>query len=246
MTTKTASYLKRSQFIVGLVRAFRGLIRDIRVLVWLVKRNGQIADYLEARQLKKLQLGTSNNVLDGWLNSDVFPNHGSVIYLDATMRFPFDDNTFNYIVGEHMIEHIEFQAGQFMLRECFRVLKPGGRVRFATPDLQVVLSLYSREKIEAQISYIEWSTARFLPEVQKCKEVFVINNLFRSWGHCFLYDAATLHHALNTSGFRDIKFYKPGNSEDPILENLETHGRQIESEGINQFETIVVEGCKER
>lgn len=243
---KPRTNLKRSQFLVGLVKALRGLARDIRVLVWLVKRNGKIADYLKAHPVKRLQLGTSNNILDGWLNTDTLPNHDSVVYLDATKRFPFDNNTFEYIMAEHMIEHIEYQAAEVMLRECFRVLKPGGRVRFATPDLRVLLALHSREKTDAQTNYINWLVARLMPGVRQCQDVFVINNAFRAWGHCFLYDQEALHHALYSSGFREIKFYKPGASEDPNLKNLESHGREIGAEDINQFETIVVEGRKER
>jgi predicted SAM-dependent methyltransferase len=231
---------------VGLAKALRGLIRDTRVLVWVIKRNGKIASYLNVHPVKKLQLGASNNVLDGWLNTDIFPNHDSVVYLDATKHLPFDDNTFDYIVAEHMIEHIEYQMAQVMLGECFRVLKPGGRVRFATPDLSVLLGLYSREKTEAQKNYIDWLVARLMPEVTQLKSIFVINNAFRAWGHCFLYDQETLYHAFYTSGFREIKFYKPGDSEDPILRNLESHGREISAEDINQFETIVVEALKER
>src|SRR5437667_1658892 len=246
MNTTSVIYLKQSQLMVGLVRTFRGLKRDMQALMWFIKRPGQISQYLQISRLKKLQLGTSNNVLDGWLNTDVFPNHDSVVYLDATKRFPFNDNTFDYIMAEHMIEHIEYQAAQVMLRECFRVLKPGGRARFATPDLRVILALHSREKTDAQTNYIDWSTARSMPEVRECKDVFVINLLFRAWGHCFLYDAETLNHALKTSGFSEIKFYKPGNSEDPILKNLESHGREIGAEDINQFEIIVVEAQKER
>jgi len=161
--------LKQSQFIVGLAKALRGLNRDLRVLVWLAKRNVGIAAYLKAHRVKKLQLGTSNNILDGWLNTDVVPNHGSVVYLDATRRFPFDDDTFDYIMSEHMIEHVEYQAAQIMLRECARVLKPGGRVRFATPDLQVLLALHSGEKTDAQKHYFDWAVERFLPGVQKCE-----------------------------------------------------------------------------
>ncbi len=245
MNTTAKTYLKRSQFIVGLAEASRGLKRDVQVLVWLVKRSWQIADYLKASTVKKLQLGTSNNVLAGWLNTDIHPNSDSIVYLDATKHFPFDDNTFDYVMAEHMIEHMEYQAAQVMLRECFRVLKPRGHVRFATPDLRVLLALHSREKTKAQMKYIDWSAARFMPGIQECKDVFVINNFFRSWGHCFLYDQETLHLALYVSGFREIKFYKPGNSEDPLLKNLESHGREI-TEDINQFETIVIEGRKER
>lgn len=40
--------------------------------------------------------------------------------------------------------------------------------------------------------------------------------------------------------------HKPGISEDPNLQNLESHGKELKAEDINQFETIVVEGRKER
>jgi len=237
-------YLKRSQFIVGLVRALRGLTVDMSAVVWLFGRNRQIDRYLGTTQLKKLQLGTSNNLLEGWLNTDIFLNHDSVVYLNASEHYPFNDNTFDYIMAEHMIEHIEYQAAELMLRECFRVLKPWGRVRFATPDLSVILGLHAKEKTNDQTMYIEWFTARLMPEVKNCKNVFVINKIFRFWGHCFLYDKDTLQQALSTAGFHDIKFYKPGNSEDPNLRNLENHGREIGNEEINQFETLVVEACK--
>jgi len=238
--------LKGSQFIVGLVRALRGLRRDINVLLWIAQRKRIIATYLDSYKVKKLQLGSSHNLLEGWLNTDVDPPNRSVAYMDATMAFPFGDGEFDYIMAEHMIEHIDYPAGQAMLRECFRVLKPGGRVRFATPDLAVLLGLYFGEKTELQEEYIEWAVARFLNGIDSCKAVFVINNFFQSWGHRFLYDAETLRQALYNAGFRDIKFYKPGESEDPILRNLEVHGRELESEVINQFETMVAEALKER
>jgi predicted SAM-dependent methyltransferase len=237
------AFLKRSQFIIGLVRSLRGLKRDARVLVWLAKRNRQITAYLKTHDVKKLQLGTSNNLLEGWLNTDVWRNYKTIVYLDATHRFPFEDATFDYIMAEHMIEHIDYEAAQVMLRECLRVLKPGGRVRFATPDLRVVLGLHSREKTNAQTSYLNWAVETLMPEVKNCQDVFVINNFFRAWGHAFLYDQETLCHLLATSGFQELKFYKPGESDDPMLRNIESHGKEI-TEEINQFETIVIEGRK--
>ena len=124
-------------------------------------------------------------------------------------------------------------------------LETGGRVRIATPDLGILLALYRHEKTDAQRNYIDWAVARFLPEVDSCKEVFVVNNFFRSWGHQFLYDKETLRHALSTAGFREIKFYRPGCSDDPILQGLEAHGRELGSEEMNEFETLVVEGLKQ-
>ena len=139
MDKTAAAYLKRSQFVVGLAKALRGLTGDLRVISWLAKRKLQIRKYVKLHQAKRLHLGASNNALDGWLNTDIFPNHSSIVYLDATKRFPFKDNTFDYILSEHMIEHVEYRAAIAMLRESFRTLKPGGRVRVATPDLRVLL-----------------------------------------------------------------------------------------------------------
>jgi predicted SAM-dependent methyltransferase len=238
------SSLKRSQFIVGVARAFKGLISDVRVMVWLARRNRVVTDYLNNHPVKKLQLGASNNLLPDWLNTDVCVNHMSVAYLDATRPFPFACNTFDYIMSEHMIEHVPYHAARTTLQECYRVLRPGGRVRFATPDLRVLLALHNKEKTEDQIRYIDWAIARFMPNVQGCRDIFVINNFFYSWGHCFLYDKETLQHVLQTAGFGGIKFYKPGASDDSNLKNLEFHGKELKSEDINQFETIIVEGTK--
>jgi predicted SAM-dependent methyltransferase len=246
-TTRTqdiVALLKCSQFVVGSAKAVRGLIRDVRVLAWVSGRRRAITDYLNSHPVKKLQIGASNNLLPGWLNTDLCRNHASVLYLDATRRFPFDSNTFDYIMSEHMIEHVPYQAAQAMLRECYRVLRPGGRVRFATPDLRVLLALHSTEKTDKQKLYVAWALERFLPDVAECSDVFVINNFFHSWGHCFLYDQETLEYTLRSVGFRGMKFYKPGASEDPNLKDLECHGKELQSEDINQFETMVVEGYK--
>src|SRR6202041_3534907 len=113
---KLRKHLKSSEFIIGLARALRGLTQDMHVLVWLGKRNGQIVNYLKTHAVKKLQIAASNNLLPGWLNTDIIPNCGSVAYLDASNRFPFDDDTFDCIMAEHMIEHIDYQAAQSMLR----------------------------------------------------------------------------------------------------------------------------------
>ena len=71
MNKTTVAHLKRSQFIVGLARAYRGLAGDMRVLVWLATRNRLIAETQNGPSLKNPQLGTSNNILEGWLNTDI-------------------------------------------------------------------------------------------------------------------------------------------------------------------------------
>lgn len=49
-----------------------------------------------------------------------------------TERFPFNDQMFDVVFSKSLIEHL-FNPENFM-RECYRVLKPGGRIIIMTPD----------------------------------------------------------------------------------------------------------------
>jgi predicted SAM-dependent methyltransferase len=236
--------LRRSAFVLGAVRTLRGLRLDLRVLGWMLGRKAKVSAYLAANGARKLQIGASGNLLPGWLNTDIFPSHANSIYLDATCRFPFENNSLDYIYSEHMIEHIDYASARAMLSECYRVLKPGGRIRVATPDLNVILALHQEQKSEFQRYYIDWAASQFTPEADARKDVFVINNFFRAWGHQFLYEPETLHELFSKAGFGGLQFFKPGVSGDPNLEGLESHGKQLGSEEINQFETMVIEGQK--
>src|SRR5215216_3456181 len=92
---------------------------------------------------RKLHLGCGKHSLAGWLNTDMNEcPASSIIKLDATKPFPFEPGSFAYVFSEHMIEHIPFKDGTSMLKECFRVLQPGGKIRIATPDFRFLVNLY--------------------------------------------------------------------------------------------------------
>lgn len=235
-------FIKKSGFIVGAVRAARAGVLDLKQLWWRANRGRQIKAYLRSHRVRKLQIGTSFSPLKGWLNTDYIVEIPGVIYLDATRRFPFPDNTFDYIACEHMIEHIDYDGGQAMLRESFRVLKPGGKIRIATPDIRVIMALCTAEKSDIQNEYIDTLANKLFPEVRECRDIFIINNAFRFWGHQFLYDPETLKVALAKCGFVDFADCRPLVSDDPHLNDIETHGKRAgASEALNQFETFVIE-----
>lgn len=235
------------------------------------ERQSVIETYLSNHAVHKLQIGTGENQLAGWLNTDLEPMSHEVIHLDALEVFPFQDNEFDYIFSEHMIEHIPYKGGLFMLKESLRVIKPGGKIRIATPDVEKIVGLFSETLTEEQKKYIEWSATnsiglynpektrlqqrraewdidyhhilRQYPDPSRDPVCFIVNNFFRSYGHQFLYDEISLTGILQEAGFTMIQRCEPSASDDFELQNLESHGRLIGDE-INRFETMILQAAK--
>lgn len=57
---------------------------------------------------------------------------GAVVRADANRRLPFRDASFDYLLSREGIEHLENQLG--FVRECRRVLRPGGMIVITTPN----------------------------------------------------------------------------------------------------------------
>ena len=115
--------------------------RLIRLVRSVTGENQRLIErYLSAHPVAKLHIGCGGNQLAGWLNTELCPR-GDEVFLDATRPFPFDDHTFALIYSEHMIEHIPYGSAAHMVRECFRVLEPGGTIRLVTPNLAFLRSL---------------------------------------------------------------------------------------------------------
>lgn len=210
----------------------------------LTREDQQILrNYFAANTSRKLHLGAGNNRLPGWLNTDIDVGLAKdKIYLDASKPFPFNDNVFDFVFSEHMIEHISYEHGVFMLRESYRVLKPNGRIRLSTPDLAFLIDLYTPAKSALQISYIKWATDDSIPYAPFDADTFVINNYMRNWGHQFIYDEKILTHALQGAGFRDVCKYEIGASQCSALQSLENETRM--PAGFLRLESLTLEAVK--
>jgi SAM-dependent methyltransferase len=233
-------------------------------------RERRVAEYLQENGSRKLQIGTGTNPLPGWLNTDYEPVSSDVVFLDAVDTFPFNERVFDYVYSEHMIEHVPYKGGMNMVSEAFRVLRPGGRIRIATPDATRIAGLLSGNLDDADKAYIRWSAdhlglysdelspiqqrrpewaidpghiRRFFADTNQDCACFIVNNFFRSYGHQFLYDEHTLTAILREAGFDDVQRFRPGQSSDAALANVEFHGQLI-GDTANLFETMVLEAVK--
>ena len=200
--------------------------------------------YLTEHKLTKLNIGAGAQVRPGWLNTDLVPADAAVFPMNAAVPFPFDDETFDYVSSAHMIEHIVLGDGVRMLIECFRVLKPGGRIRIATLDLGRLLTLYLPDLNDIQKKYLDWTVQEFMPEIHGTHPTLALNSRYHNSGHKFIYDEQVLGNVIKNAGFENLLKYHSGVSDDPELKGFEIHEKVIDGHDLNDYETLVIEGQK--
>ena len=143
---------------------------------------------------------------------------------DIRKGIPYGDGTVDLIVAGQFIEHLNpmYEAPSFV-RECRRVLKPGGIVRISTPDFGLILDRFregdllefAHEQPEAyRTAKSEWTRLGYI--------------LFGSLGPCstsenyeghqMAYSEASILELLQYAGFADITFWRPGRSQSPVIE----------------------------
>jgi predicted SAM-dependent methyltransferase len=199
--------------------------------------------YVRSHSVRKLQIGAGHVDYAGWLNTDIEPA-GTEVYLDATKHFPLSDGSIQYIFGEHVIEHLTYEEGVAMLRECHRVLASKGKIRLATPNLLKYLQLFREPKTEeierylnAKLRWHQW------PQTSN-RESMILNLELHSFGHKFVYDPSTLSDSLSRAGFQAITQFPPGESDDPQLRGIEARHNSPDLRETNDYETMVLQAVR--
>jgi predicted SAM-dependent methyltransferase len=201
-----------------------------------------IADYLKSNPVHKLQIGAGEFNKAGWLNTDIEPREGQA-YLDASEHFPLPDSSFELVYSEQVAEHLSSEQGLGMMKETFRILAPGGKVRVATPNLQKLVDLLRDDKTPEQLAYMQakmdwhhWSKTADPANV-------IVNSEMYEFGHRFVYTPKTLRNTLEAAGFTEIRQYESGESDDPALKGIEVRSHSNVS-AIDRYETMVFEGVR--
>lgn len=152
-----------------------------------------------------LNIGAGSHKLKGFINVDIEPNADVVV--DVTKGLPFENSTVDGIFSEHFIEHLSLDEACFFLRECRRVLKPGGVVRLATPDLEEIINFYNSAGPESGSAVEKWLHPDWSNNgyewVQTRAEM--LNLALREWGHKWLFDAEELIRISKICGFNSIE-----------------------------------------
>jgi len=156
----------------------------------------------------------------------------NIQFADATKSIPLQTSSIDCIYTSHMVEHLSQKGVRSFLSEVKRVLKVGGVVRIAVPDLRIAVDNYL-ETNDAD-AFMRGILVQ-APEINTLKQKI---NLFVSGyrHHQWMYDGASLSKLLIEMGFSSVEICKDGKTNIIDADGLNLYEREEQSvyvEGIN-------------
>ena len=192
-------------------------------------RKKNIIDYIKTNKRIKIHFGSTHEI-PGFFNSQILGKNP----INITKKTPFENNTVDTIFSTHVIEHLHKNEILFFLKECYRILKPGGVNIIMTPSIsKIVKTLYIDNEIKNRDYLLErqkkWASNT---ELNSCS---YINGVFRNYGHRFILDSSFIKKECEKIGYKNIDVCK--NFENPdkninlyLKEHKKDYGWDLETE----------------
>jgi len=142
----------------------------------------------------------------GNLDFAAFCRANGIRWADAVSRIPHATATVDAIYASHMIEHLDRREARLFLQECRRVLRPGGVLRLAVPDLSVTVRDYlyggNADKFMEHLS-LDLDKPQGLRG--KVRRLFVGGR-----DHHWMYDGRSLCRLVASQGFDEVEVQPSG------------------------------------
>lgn len=168
---------------------------------------------LKGKKNLKLHLGAGPDIRPGWVNIDLAlmepppgEKQGGAIFINYDLRrgLPLEDGSCEYIYSSHFFEHLEYRHVKLLLRECYRVLKPGGVFRACLPNFKGMFAAYLRgdEEFFSLLNILQ-----VLPEIEPGTETLVdhVNyGVYQLGEHKWIMDEEKIKVLLTHTGFASV------------------------------------------
>lgn len=139
----------------------------------------------------RLNLGCADKHFDGWVNVDL--DRADVNWNLAAMPWPWEVDSVNEIMASHILEHFDKLDGYRFLNECKRILKPGGTLHIAVPDLDKFIRAKVLNKPELLNGY-KWDDLNYLGGGDETETR-------PGWRHLYIYSWESLAYMCKAVGF---------------------------------------------
>ena len=90
----------------------------------------------------KLNLGCYDKKIPNFINVDIRPETGCDVIDDIFKLESFETESADLIYACHSLEHADYKEADAALKRWFEVLKPGGVLRLAVPDMEAHFAHY--------------------------------------------------------------------------------------------------------
>lgn len=150
---------------------------------------------------------------------------GDIRFANAAARIPCATGTARAVYSSHMIEHLDRGEARAFLAEVQRVLRPGGIVRLAAPDLSRLIADYVATG-DADRFVVGTHMGLDRPAGLRARARWA---LVGPRHHLWMYDGDSLLRLLAEAGFADGVILPPGSTKIAGPGQLDLHERAKES-----------------
>lgn len=156
----------------------------------------------QSGETKLLHLGCGDHHFEGWINADTYrfsdlirKSRGLPDWmLDASRPWNCDENYWDGIYTEHMLEHLDYRSVIVALKEARRALKSGAWLRIVVPGL-----------------------AQALGERSAITQAEAVAQLTQTHGHLSVWDPDLMSAVLREIGFHAVNVVSFQNGSDNAL-----------------------------
>ena len=138
----------------------------------------------------KLNLGCYDRKIDGFVNVDIREDVEPDMLDDVFKLEKFEKNSVDLIYACHVLEHADYKESEIAMKRWFDVLKKGGTLRLAVPDMEAHFAHYYYHKDLRLLHSTFWGSQRHEYDYHK-----------NGW------DFKKLEEDLTAAGFSVIKKY---------------------------------------
>jgi predicted SAM-dependent methyltransferase len=179
------------------------------------------------RALSSLRLAPPGQASIPWPNN--------VLRWDLRRRLPFADGRFAAVYSSHLLEHLYRSDALRLLRECRRVLKPGGAIRAVVPDLRSLVDAYVRSCGRGGDPAREFLAAlnlRAESDVEGPWAYRLYQGITDFHRHKWMYDERSLVLLLQEAGFSEVGRREFRESRIPGIDQVEEGSRVLDGAGV--------------